>query len=610
MNFEEGTVCSHDDLGGGVRLLVLDAEKIATAAGPGQFVNVYLPSPGAFFLPRPFSIMESDEGRISILYKVIGIGTSIMSRWNPGHRVKLLGPLGNPLRIPQGKKSIILVAGGIGLPPIFFTLSSSVKGLHNIPELDGFFYGVAEKSQLYLIDRIRTLASRVFVSTDDGSTGAKGVVTDQLEEYLKGSQDLSTSLIAACGPRGMLGSIAQLADQAGVPAFFSVEERMACGTGVCQGCAVQVREGAKKNRFLRVCKDGPWFETSVLHEKALAVRQVDVAGREKMDATSPFQIQHPIRESSDAEAGNIDMSVDICPGLKTSNPLLIASGTFGYGLDYGSLWPADLPGGIITKAVTLEPRTGNPPPRISEVMGGMLNSIGLQNPGLDKFLDEILPKLENLGTKIIVNIAGNSADEYAILARELSTGPVDALEVNISCPNVKEGGLLFGSSPGMTEKITGTIRKETDLPLLIKLTPAVSDIAEIASAAERGGADAVSLINTLPAISVDLENRAPLLGNVLGGLSGPAVKPVALALLLKTLGSIRLPVIGGGGITSGRDALEFLGLGASAIQVGTALFADPLAPGTILESMKDNLANLGFGSVASFTGCCRPRDTH
>jgi dihydroorotate dehydrogenase (NAD+) catalytic subunit len=284
---------------------------------------------------------------------------------------------------------------------------------------------------------------------------------------------------------------------------------------------------------------------------------------------------------------NPDLSVRIGK-VKFSNPVLVASGTFGYGEEYGSIVDLNKLGGIITKSVTLNPREGNPPPRTCETPSGMLNAIGLTNLGVKRFIREKLPFLRKLRTRIVVNVAGSTVEEYAEVVKKLEGKKgIDLLEINISCPNVKEGGIAFGSKPESAYNCIRAVKKNTTFPVIAKLSPNVSDITEIALAVEEAGADAVSMINTLVGMAIDLEKRRPRLLNITGGLSGPAIKPVALALVWKTAQKTKIPVIGLGGIMNTTDALEFILAGASMIQIGTGNFVDPECSVKIVEGIKE-----------------------
>jgi len=291
------------------------------------------------------------------------------------------------------------------------------------------------------------------------------------------------------------------------------------------------------------------------------------------------------------------------PDLKLKNPLLAASGTFGYGREYADYFDPALLGGLVTKGLSLEPREGNPPPRICETAGGMLNSIGLANPGLERFLAEELPHLAGLDTCVVVNLYAEDEDDFAELARRLDgVQEINALEINLSCPNVSGGGMAFGVDPEAVRRLTRVVRQQTEKPLWVKLTPNVSDPRPMAAAAQAAGADAVSLINTLLGMAIDAHSRRPRLGNIFGGLSGPAIKPVGLRMVYQVAREVDLPVIGMGGITSGQDVVEYLLAGAGAVQVGTAGLADPAAWPRILAELEDFCRQEGVARVAELVG--------
>lgn len=278
------------------------------------------------------------------------------------------------------------------------------------------------------------------------------------------------------------------------------------------------------------------------------------------------------------------MAVRLGP-LELKNPIMVASGTFGYGLEYSDVMDISAIGAISVKGISLEPRAGNPPPRICETPAGMLNAIGLANIGYDAFVRTTLPQLRQMGATVVVNLYGTSADEFAELARRFdSQEGVAALEVNISCPNVKAGGIHFGVRPESAAAVTRAVRDETDLPVIVKLSPEAVSIAEVAAAAREAGADALSLINTIRGMSIDVETRRPRLGSVMGGMSGPAIRPLAVRLVYEVHRAVDVPLIGIGGISCLRDVLEFMIAGASAVQIGTANYTNPR---TSLEILND-----------------------
>ena len=287
------------------------------------------------------------------------------------------------------------------------------------------------------------------------------------------------------------------------------------------------------------------------------------------------------------------------------NPILVASGCFGW-TEYNQLYDIGKLGGIMTKGTTLKPKLGNPPPRIAETPAGMLNSIGLQNPGVEKVASEEIPWLRQFDVPVIVNISGYSITEFEELAARLDGVPgVAGLEVNISCPNIKGGGMAFGTDPQAAAQVVKSVRAKTKLPLIVKLTPNVTEITEIARAVESAGADAVSLINTLLGMAIDIKKRQPVLANVFGGLSGPAVKPIAVRMVYQVYRTVKIPIIGMGGITTFEDVIEFMLAGASSVAIGAGNFFDPYLPLKIIEGLKESFAREGIKDVKEIIGQCK-----
>jgi len=298
----------------------------------------------------------------------------------------------------------------------------------------------------------------------------------------------------------------------------------------------------------------------------------------------------------------VDLSVRI-GSLALKNPLMTASGCFGYGLEYADIVDLSSLGAVVVKGLFLKEREGHPPPRIVETPSGMLNAIGLQGIGVHRFIREKMPELRRRGAVVIVNVCGSSLDEYVEVSRMLSdVEGVAALELNISCPNIKEGGIQFGCNLASTREVVSAVRKATRLPLIPKLTPNVTSVASFARAAEESGADAVSLVNTFLAMVIDVETRRPALSNVMGGLSGPAIRPIAVRMVYECAQQVRIPVIGMGGISSARDVLEFLIAGATAVQVGTANFVDPFIWPKLLNGVEDYMARHRVERVVDLVG--------
>jgi dihydroorotate dehydrogenase (NAD+) catalytic subunit len=305
--------------------------------------------------------------------------------------------------------------------------------------------------------------------------------------------------------------------------------------------------------------------------------------------------------------GAVDLSVDIGRGLTLRNPFMVASGTFGYGTEYGDVLDVNRLGAICSKGTTLRPRVGNPPPRVTETPAGMLNSIGLQNPGVKGVLAKYADTWAGWEVPVIVNVAGESVDDYVEVARRLDGHPgVSGIELNISCPNVGAGGLQFALDAGAAGEVTAAVRRATELPLMVKLSPAATDVRGIARAIADAGADAISAVNTLPGMAIDHHRRRALLGNVYGGMSGPALKPVALRVVYEVAQVVKIPIVGIGGVGALDDVLDFLMAGACAVQIGTALFADPLLPLRLTDELAQWCADNNLASHRDLIGTALP----
>lgn len=303
---------------------------------------------------------------------------------------------------------------------------------------------------------------------------------------------------------------------------------------------------------------------------------------------------------------NVDMRVTLA-GMTMKNPVVVASGTFGFGREYSQFFDLSELGGICAKGLTLLPREGNPAPRIAETPMGILNSVGLQNPGVDAFIAEELPFLRQYDVKVIANISGNTPEEYGVMCEKLAGAGVDMIEVNISCPNVKAGGLAYGTQPELAAEVTEMAKSHAgSVPVMVKLSPNVTDVTEIARAVEAAGADTVSLINTIRGMRIDVNTRRPVLKMNTGGLSGPAVLPVAVRMVWEVSQAVRVPVLGMGGVSKGEDAAQLMLAGASAVAVGTALFADPYTPIKVRDGLEAIAARQGLSAVRELTGAVRP----
>lgn len=303
---------------------------------------------------------------------------------------------------------------------------------------------------------------------------------------------------------------------------------------------------------------------------------------------------------------DISTKVNLC-GVELKNPVMVASGTFGSGEEYSEFVDLNRLGAVVTKGVANIPWPGNPTPRVAEVYGGMLNAVGLQNPGIDVFCNRDIPFLKNYDTKIIVNVCGKSTKDYLEVVERLADEPIDMMEINISCPNVKEGGIAFGQDPKLVEQITSDIKKIAKQPVIMKLSPNVTDITEMARAAEAGGADCLSLINTLTGMKIDIDRRTFVLANKTGGMSGPAIHPIAVRMVYQTAQAVKLPLIGMGGIATAEDAIEMILAGATAVSVGTANFVDPCTTIKVVEGIEAYMRKYGVKDINELVGAVHER---
>ena len=550
----------------------------------------------------------------------------------------------------------VLIAGGIGIAPLhtipFFlgeSLSVAVQSQAKDEESGEcvktvLYYGARKAEELYFRHSIHSMFDEVYFATDDGSFGYKGNVTDLLHENIAGYKNVQNVSFYACGPKPMLNVLISKFSANGLLGKLqvSLEESFGCGIGVCLGCVVKTKPynlantgisnssisggiagGIGKNlefRYKRVCKDGPVFYASeiFINENENNIDYFYKTGKTgKGSETAAEQLLRAELNNSaeysqakeDAGKNTPDISVKL-GNLKLDFPVMPASGTFGYGEEFFEIIEYDSFGALVTKGISLNPSKGNEMPRICETSCGMINSIGLQNVGFDKFIETKMPFLKNLNKPVIVNFYGSSIEEYIELAEKLSnTEGVSAIEANISCPNIKEGGRSFGSDPKVVYKLVSSVKEITGstIPLIVKLAPMVTDISHIAEVCEKAGADIISLINTLPAASIDIETKKFKLSRGYGGLSGAAIKPVALKLVGDVYNAVRIPVIGMGGISSWQDAVEFFLAGAAAVAVGTYSFVNPKIVPEISAGLKGYLAENGFGNIYQIIGLAHER---
>ncbi len=556
---------------GSVWSLSLKAEKTALPAA-GQFFMLRSHS-SQKLLARPISVFsvqilpDNNSAKIEFLILKKGKGTRELCALKSGDRVELLGPCGNTFPRPIEGSNICIVGGGVGIAPVAGFAST-------LPDQTYDFYA-SFKSGSYGLQNIK--AKTLFITTDDGSQGISGMISAALN-----ASDLKArkyTAVYACGPAPMLRYIQGICRDANVQCYLSLEEKMACGMGVCLGCTVQTVEGYK-----RCCKDGPVF------------------------AGQKIIFDDPLPPQKRNAVGVIDLSVNV-GGLRLKNPVIASSGTFGFGTEYESVFDISSLGGISSKGLTLEPRQGNSGRRLWETPSGLMNSIGLQNPGIPHFIKEELPQMKKLGTAVIANLSGSSIQSYCEGARLLENSDVDAIELNISCPNVSTGGAALGMSCQTASDATKRIREIVTKPLIVKLTPQASDVVGVALACREAGADAISLCNSFQGVAIDIEKGEPVFDKVKAGFGGPAVRPIALRYVWEVVEAMnklpedqRIPVIGIGGIATWRDAVEFIMAGAAAVQVGTATFANPLAMKEIIEGIEAFMRRKGYSSVKDFRG--------
>jgi dihydroorotate dehydrogenase (NAD+) catalytic subunit len=538
------------------------------------------------FLPRAFSVAETDPApggiRLDFLIEGIGPGTDRLCGLEPGERVWVNGPLGNsfsePKELSEGAAGAILVGGGIGIVPL--ALWRRKLSERNIPAR--VLLGFRDKAHSGGLDDLFRCCE-VGLASDDGHTGHHGYVTDLLAAMLEGD-DASSAAVYACGPPQMLDAVAALCSDRGVACELAMESPMACGYGACFGCAVPKPDGG----YMRLCVDGPVVrvgKSEGVHPLAgfsaserAAVRGGDRGGKEDAAARA------------DTPALSDAMPVEFC-GIALEHPVINASGTFdaiAARRVYGDGLLEEFPfSAFVSKTITLEPRTGNEPQRIWETPAGMINSIGLPNKGLEGFLTHDLPELAELPVPLIVSVMATGHEDFRRMVAALDErDEVAAIELNVSCPNV-HSGLIVGEQPEETSALLEALRPLTSKPLIVKLTPNVADPAAVAVGAEEGGADAVSLINTMKASAIDPASGEPGIGVGQGGLSGPAIRPIAVAQVRTVAASVSLPVVGMGGVSCGADAFEMLVAGATLVAVGTESFRDPKAGSRIAAELSE-----------------------
>jgi dihydroorotate dehydrogenase (NAD+) catalytic subunit len=603
---------SHDS--GGYRLFsLIDSE--GPEPRPGQFYMLateesWQQHDARPFLPRALSVADTltsslwshgdQKGEVSgrkldFLIEGIGPGTDRLCELEPGEQVWLNGPLGNSFSTPRELHQIsnsadrefdavrpagaILVGGGIGIAPL--ALLRRTFAARNIPTR--VLLGFRDETHSGGVEDLFACCE-VRLASDDGHVGHHGYVTDLLATML-GGDDAGSAAVYACGPPQMLDTVGALCTDAGVPCELAMESPMACGYGACFGCAVPKPGGG----YLRLCVDGPVLRGGPAGPVAAGDPPPPAVAKASSGAVPPTAPPPGSRQAEGpSRHGASSSTVEFC-GLELKHPVINASGTFDaiaalrvYGDELLTEFPFSV---FVSKTITPEPRAGNKPQRIWETPAGMINSIGLPNRGLEGFLAEDLPQLAELPVPLIVSVMATGREEFARLVRGVGErDEVAGVELNVSCPNV-HSGLIVGEQPTETEALLEHLRTLTEKPLIVKLTPNIANPADVAVAAEQGGADAVSLINTLKASAIDPTTGIPGIAAGHGGLSGPAVRPIAIAQLRAVAAAVSIPIVGMGGIASGQDALEFLAAGATLVAVGTESFRDPRAGGRVAHEI-------------------------
>ena len=566
-----GTVEGANPQGSVYMLKVEVTEENAQLPLAGQFYMLRAMKTG-ILLGRPISIFHAEKTphgvELQFLILVKGKGTQELCALEADDKIQLLGPLGNTFAKPEATDKVCIVGGGIGVAP--------VAGFSENLNPNTYDFYACFKSGSYGLENVK--AKNLIITTDDGSVGTKGMVSAVLTaQKLK---DEGYSVIYACGPTPMLAYIKAICQEANVKCWISMEARMACGMGVCLGCTIPTTEGYK-----RCCKDGPIFDGTILE----FLKPVATVKRP------------PLTEEP-------DLSVEIA-GVKFKNPLIGSSGTFGFGTEYAPLFDVNKLGGISSKGLTLEPRQGNSGIRLWETPSGLMNSIGLQNPGIPHFIEHELPEMMALDAVTIANLSGSTLESYVEGAKLLDKTDVPVIELNISCPNVAAGGAAFGMSCAAAHTATKAVREVTKKPLHVKLTPQSPELIDVALSCIKAGADGISLCNSFQGVAIDIETGRPVFDKIKAGFGGPAVRPIAVRLVYELVQAInqlpeneRIPVVAIGGVAGWQDVVEFIMAGATAVQVGTNTFANPMTMLECIEGLAEFMKRKGYKNIQEMKG--------
>ena len=566
-----GTVEGANPQGSVYMLKVEVTEENAQLPLAGQFYMLRAMKTG-ILLGRPISIFHAEKTphgiELQFLILVKGKGTQELCALEADDKIQLLGPLGNTFQKPTETDKVCIVGGGIGVAP--------VAGFSETLNPNTYDFYACFKSGSYGLENVK--AKNLIITTDDGSVGTKGMVSAVLTAQTLKEQGYS--VVYACGPTPMLAYIKSICQEANVKCWISMEARMACGMGVCLGCTIPTTEGYK-----RCCKDGPIFDGTILE----FLKPVATVKRP------------PLTEEP-------DLSVEIA-GVKFKNPLIGSSGTFGFGTEYAPLFDVNKLGGISSKGLTLEPRQGNSGIRLWETPSGLMNSIGLQNPGIPHFIEHELPEMMALDAVTIANLSGSTLESYVEGAKLLDKTDVPVIELNISCPNVAAGGAAFGMSCAAAHTATKAVREVTKKPLLVKLTPQSPELIDVALSCIKAGADGISLCNSFQGVAIDIETGRPVFDKVKAGFGGPAVRPIAVRLVYELVQAInqlpeneRVPVVAIGGVADWQDVVEFIMAGATAVQVGTNTFANPMTMLECIEGLAEFMKRKGYKNIQEMKG--------
>ncbi len=543
---------------------------------PGQFYMLHA-TKSDVLLGRPISVFHSEQKKdhVEITFLILqkGEGTKELCRLQKDDEISILGPLGNVFPKPESGKALI-IGGGIGVAPVAGFAESLKDKTYD-------FYA-SFKSGKYALENIKP--KKLVITTDDGSEGIHGMLPAALTvETIKAG---NYSVVYACGPTPMLAYVKKTAEEAGVLCYLSMEARMACGMGVCLGCTIDTTEGNK-----RCCKDGPVFDSRIIKFPQF---------KDSFSAKA-----QPRKEPL---TGEPDLSVSI-KGVRLCNPLIGSSGTFGFGTEYASVFDVNRLGGIASKGLTLEPREGNSGIRLWETPSGLMNSIGLQNPGIPHFIEHELPEMLALKPVTIANLSGSTLESYIEGAKLLDKTEVPIIELNISCPNVAAGGASFGMTCALADQAVSAVRAVTAKPLIVKLTPQSPDLINVAIQCIKSGADGISLCNSFQGVAIDIERGVPVFDKIKAGFGGPAVRPIAMRLIYELCTEIKklpaaqqVPVIAIGGIEKWQDVVEFIMCGAAAVEVGTNTFANPFTMLECIDGLAAFMKRKGYKNLEEMRG--------